>query len=262
MSFGTIAVSSSNPDNIVWEPTFNRSPFYTLDRGRTWTRVVLPGEILPFTGSHQAPHLARRTLVADRVIGGRFYLLHSGGWGNTALKGIWRTDDGGRSWQHIFTGEIAPFSTFAAKLRAVPGKAGHLFFSASVLGTGGDTRLRRSTDGGASWTVLDAITEVDDIAFGKAAPGMHYPTLYLSGQINHRYGLWRSLDDARHWQMISAHPMGRLDQVNVIAADLQRFGRIYVGFVGSGWVYGDVGDCKPTTAFSIDQSSDCQLITP
>lgn len=260
MSFGTIAVSSGDTNNIVWEPSFNRSPYYTLDRGKTWSRVVLAGELLPFTGSHVAPHLARRTLVADRAVGGRFYLLHSGEWGNNALKGVWRTDDGGRNWRHVFTGEVAPFSTFAAKLRAVPGKAGHLFFSSSVLGTGGDTRLRRSENGGETWTILGNINEVDDIAFGKAAPGADYPAIYLSGQINGRYGLWRSLDNAAHWQMISVYPMGRVDQVNVVAADLERFGRVYVGFVGSGWVYGDIGNCQ-TVPFTMDLTSDCQLIT-
>lgn len=260
MAFGTIAVSSSDPDNIVWEPSFNRSPFYTLDRGKTWNRVVLAGEHLPFTGSHSAPHLARRTLVADRAVGGRFYLLHSGEWGNKALQGVWRTDDDGRSWRKVFTGEVAPMSGFAAKLRAVPGKAGHLFFSSSLLGTGGDTRLRRSVDGGATWTTLDRITEVDDIAFGKAAPGAAYPAIYVSGQIDGQYGLWRSLDDAAHWQRISVYPMGRVDQVSVLGADLDRFGRVYVGFVGSGWVYGDLANCRPVP-FTMDLASDCQLIT-
>ena len=58
---GTIAVSSDDTSNIVWEPSFNRSPFYTKDRGLTWERVVFPGEQLPDTGSHSRYTFARKT---------------------------------------------------------------------------------------------------------------------------------------------------------------------------------------------------------
>ena len=41
--YGNIAVSSSNPSNIVWLPTFNGAPHFTTDGGATWTPVRLPG---------------------------------------------------------------------------------------------------------------------------------------------------------------------------------------------------------------------------
>jgi photosystem II stability/assembly factor-like uncharacterized protein len=259
MSFGTIAVSANDVDNIVWAPAYNRSPFYTLDRGRTWQRVVLAGEHLPLTGSF--PHLygSRKTLAADRVKPATFYLFHSGEAPNSALAGVWRTADGGAHWEHVFSGELAPNSLNSAKLRAVPGRAGHLFFASG--GYGSDTRLRRSVDGGATWTALVAVDHVDDVAFGKAAPGAGYPSIYVSGQVNKSYGVWRSVDDAKTWQRIAQYALGTLDQVTVIEADKDVFGRVYVGYMGSGWQYGEPAPCR-VTQFHQGADHDCEAVQP
>lgn len=242
MAFGTIAVAADSTSNIVWVPARNRSPFYTRDRGATWQRVVLPGEHLPLTGSFDSLWLPRRTLAADRVLPGTFYMVHSGNPTNPGLKGLWRTQDGGAHWSRVFTGDIAPDSQYAAKLRSVPGKAGHLFFTASVASSS-DSRLRRSIDGGASWTIVVDVDRVDDVAFGKAAPGSQYPTIFISGRVSGAPGIWRSVDNAAHWQRIADLPLGRLDQVNVLEGDKDIFGRIYIGYVGSGWIYGEPAPC-------------------
>jgi photosystem II stability/assembly factor-like uncharacterized protein len=245
MSYGTIAVSANSPDNIVWEPAFNRAPFYTTDRGRTWQQVVLAGANGPDYGSFDALWLQRKTLAADRVQPGTFYLYHSGNGGNPQLAGLWRTQDGGVHWDHVHMGEIAPASNMAAKLRAVPGQAGHLFFTSAVA-YNDDTGLRRSTDGGQTWQTVPGITHVDDVAFGKAAPGSDYPAIYISGKLHEAYGVWRSVDNARTWQRLTDFPAMTLDQVTSIAADPDVFGRVYLGYVGSGWIWGEPAPCgKP-----------------
>ncbi|WP_169805752.1 WD40/YVTN/BNR-like repeat-containing protein, partial [Novosphingobium rosa] len=205
MSYGAIAVSSSDVDNIIWEPSDNRKPFYTKDRGKTWSPVHLPGEVGDKTGSF--PHMwqQRKTLTADKTTGGTFYLYHSGEAPNIALQGLWRSRDGGANWTRVFPGEIAPSSGETAKLRSVPGHAGHLFFTSAVNGNG-DTGLRRSTDGGASWSVVAHVDHVDDVAFGKAAKGAAYPTIFISGRVDGRYGIWRSVDNAGSWQLVADFP--------------------------------------------------------
>jgi photosystem II stability/assembly factor-like uncharacterized protein len=243
MSFGMIAVSATDTRNIIWAPSSNRSPFYTKDRGATWQRVVLPGEKLPFTGSHAQYYLPRRTLAADRVLPGVFYYFHSGESDNPQLQGLWRTGDGGATWRRVFTGEIAPASAYSARLRTVPNKAGHLFFSSSVA-EGNDTRLRRSVDGGRTWTIVADVDHVDDIAFGRAARGANYPAIYISGRVGGGYGIWRSVDNASHWQLLTEFPAGTLDQVSAIEADKTVFGRVYVGYQGSGWMYGEPSKCS------------------
>ena len=255
MSFGSIAVSTSDPNNIVWEPSFYRAPFVTKDLGKTWTRVTFEGEILPLTGSHRDLWLPRKALVADPVRAGEFYLVHSGNPSNPGLAGLWRSQDGGSLWNKIFNGEIAPVSEHAAKLRAVPGREGDLFFTSAQL-VGFDTRLRRSRDGGRTWSALDEVDRVDDVAFGRPAPSSSDPTIFLSGRISGEYGIWRSVDDAKSWTRIATFPIGRLDRVQVMGGDADHFGRIYLGYTGSGFIYGEPSDCKPTP-YAFPAQSDC-----
>ena len=245
MSFGTIAVSSGDTSNIVWEPSFNRSPFYTKDRGLTWERVVFPGEQLPDTGSHSRYTFARKTLAADSVDAGVFYLVHSGEGANAKLTGLWKTRDGGATWQRVFKGEIAPDSRYSAKLRAVPGETGHLFFTSGVA-EGSDTWLRRSTDGGVTWHIVSDVDHVDDVGFGKSAAGSSYPTIFISGRVAGVYGIWRSTDNALTWRRVAGFPVGTLDQVSVLEGDKDVFGRVYLGYKGSGWIYGQPTACNAT----------------
>jgi photosystem II stability/assembly factor-like uncharacterized protein len=244
MSFGTIAVSSGDAQNIVWAPAFNRQPFYTTDGGRTWIPVRLPGAVGDTPGSFQAQWMQRKTLTADKAIPGTFYLYHSGGGANAGLQGLWRTRDRGAAWEKVFEGEIAPSSDLAAKLRSVPGQPGNLFFTSDFQYTD-DSALRRSVDGGKSWQIVPNVTRVDDIAFGKAAQGKTYPTLFLSGRVAGEYGIWRSIDNAGSWQQLVDFPVGTLDQVSAIGADPDVFGRVYLGYVGSSWIWGEPAPCTP-----------------
>ena len=247
MSFGTIAVSAGDVNNIVWAPAFNRAPFYTRDRGRNWSQVILPGSVGDAYGSFEQNYYQRKTLAADRVAAGVFYLYHSGDGGNGALQGLWRSRDGGEHWSHVFIGEIAPSSNMAAKLRVVPGHEGHLFFT-SGFAYNSDTGLRRSLDGGTNWSIVPGVTRVDDIAFGKPAKGATYPTIFLSGQVHETYGIWRSVDNAKSWQRLVDFPVGSLDQVTALGADPDVFGRVYVGYKGSGWVWGEPAACSGAKA--------------
>jgi photosystem II stability/assembly factor-like uncharacterized protein len=255
MSYGTIAVSSGDPENIVWAPAQNRAPFFTKDRGRTWEQVILPGAVGDTYGSFRSQWLQRKTLAADKTQAGVFYLAHSGEEPNAALAGLWRSGDGGTTWQRVYSGEIAPRSDMAAKLRSVPGKAGHLFFTSAVAA--GDTGLRRSSDGGRTWNLVPHVSRVDDVGFGKAAAGARYPTIFISGQVRGQYGVWRSVDEGRSWQRLVDFAAGTLDQVTVIAGDPNVFGRVYLGYKGSGWIWGEPAPCKVAvlTAFARTQCS-------
>ncbi|VWX61110.1 conserved hypothetical protein [Burkholderiales bacterium 8X] len=258
MSFGSIAVAANDIDNIVWLPTYHRAPYYTKDRGASWQRVVLPGEKLPLTGSHPALHYHRKTLAADRVLPGVFYLMHGGEGANAGLAGLWVTQDGGARWRRVFEGAIAPHPEHSAKLRVVPGQPGHLFFTSGTLGPF-DTRLRRSIDGGAHWRALDGVDQVDDIAFGKPAADAAYPTIFVSARLRGGFGIWRSTDAASSWQRVATFPLGSLDQITVIEGDPDVFGRVYVGFKGSGWAYGQPASCEPAP-FRAGASFDCSAI--
>lgn len=258
MSFGTIAVSSGDAGNIVWAPAFNRLPFYTTDGGRSWTPIDLPDAAGDAPGSFPTIWPQRKTLAADKAAPSTFYLYHSGEELNLALQGLWRSRDGGGSWTRVHAGEIAPGSGFAAKLRSVPGHAGHLFFTAAAH-EASDTALRRSNDGGASWQVVPGVTHVEDVAFGKAARGAAYPAIYVVGQVGGAYGVWRSIDNAARWQRLVDFPLGSLDQVSVVGADPDVFGRVYIGYGGSGWIWGEPAPCA-ATAFAPGAASHCAAV--
>jgi photosystem II stability/assembly factor-like uncharacterized protein len=260
MSFGAIAVSATNIQNIVWVPAFNRSPYFTLNMGQSWNRVVFPGERLPLTGSYADFTYHRKTIASDRKLPRTFYLYHSGDGANAALKGLWRSNDGGANWSRIFQGEISPLSSYNAKLRAVPGKAEHLFFT-SGMPDADITKLMRSTDGGAHWTTVSKVDRVVDIGFGRAASEGAYPAIFIVGYVDGKYGIWRSYDDAVGWKRIGEFPLGSLDQIVSVEGDKDHLGRVYVGFQNSGWAYGEPAACPPRP-YAFGAVHDCYSAGP
>ncbi len=116
-------IAASTPKNIVWVPSNNGTPYYTADGGATWTQATFPGA--PTTGQTGwgwAYYLNRHIVAADRVAEGTFYIYN-------AIKGLYRSSDGGATWTLAYPHEIAPYSGANAKLKAVPGQRGHLFFT-------------------------------------------------------------------------------------------------------------------------------------
>lgn len=235
-SFGDIAVSARDVNNIVWLPTFNGPAACTLDRGRTWQFVTLPGQNTSSPGSHFGYYLNRKVLAADKVAPNTFFLVHSGG-PNGEARGVWRTTNGGRSWKRQFSGEITSFSVFNAQLKTVFGHGGHLFFTAGQL-DGLDNPFIRSTNGGVSWPPVGSATGVHAFGFGAPRNRGGYPTIFIAGRVGGQYGLWRSSDQGATWTSIGKFPIGSLDQIRAIDGDKDVFGRVYVGFAGSGAAYG------------------------
>ena len=261
MSFGTIAVAADDTKNIVWEPSNGRAPFYTKDRGATWHQVHFTGEVGDYTGSHFGLYLDRKTVAADRVNAGTFYLYHGGDGNdgkNAGLAGLWVTTDGGTTWAKRFSGEIVNYSVFNAKLRAVPGQAGNLFFTAGGL-DGIDSELKRSTDGGATWASVPGVTRALDIGFGKAATDKTYPTIFFAGKYNGVYGIWRSTDNAATFKRVGQFPVGSLDEIKAIEGDKNTFGKVYIGYQGSGWAYGQPSSCT-AAPYAFGDNQECDAV--
>jgi chitodextrinase len=225
---GAIAVST--PKNIIWAPSNNTNPYYTLDGGVSWKEIILPGVT---DGWPWAYYLNNQNVVADRVIPNKFYLYNTG-------KGLYTSTDGGVNWTLTYSGQIAPWAYYNTKFRAVPGKAGHLFFSAGVSGGIAEdyAQFRHSTDGGATWTTTPNVREVLAFGFGKEATGSSYPSIYIAGWVNKVYGIWRSDDEGSSWVKVGDYPMGSLDNISAVEGDLNTYGKVYVGFGGSGYAYG------------------------
>lgn len=238
---GSIAASTSK--NFVWVPSGNKPPAYTLDGGVTWTNVSLPG-VTSWEGLHFAYYLSRTTITADRVQPNTFYLYDAG-------SGLYRTTDGGANWSKVYNGQITNFSQWNAKIEAVPGSKGELYFTSGPLGSGGvnapDGELfMHSTDGGATWKAVDGVKAIT-FGYGAAASAGGPATVYIVGYVNGDYGVFYSSDAAKTWIKIGDRPMGSLDAIKTISGDMDHFGLVYVGFTGSGYAYIDITKAGTTT---------------
>jgi hypothetical protein len=247
-------IACSTPQIIVWVPSNNVQPAYTINGGSSWA-ALSPGRV-PTEGRlgwHAAYFFNRCCVAADRVLAGIVYMQNAGSFG---YAGTYKLD---------FTGGGAPAITYYAntiatdggfgsgQLKTVPGNAGHLFWSSGSIGSGGDPASHwphsvpfyRSINGGQTWSDVSnasfRIREVWAYGFGAAAPGMSYPAIVIYGFVStnrgrtYSLGVWRSIDDCATWQKIGAqYPTGWCDGVRSLTGDMSNYGNYYLGFGGSG----------------------------
>lgn len=244
--YGTIAVSTA--DNMVWAPGryfFTRNtdfrPWYTTDRGRSWQPVSLPG-VTSYPQDSIGGFMFgrnRQTIAADQVRKGVFYLY-------MLREGLFRTTDGGATWTRMHDGDFSRGDpAFTAVLKAMPGKEGTLYYTDGPAGghdlqgpqRHGGFPFLRSVDGGATWGAVPGVDKVLAFGFGKAAPASPHATIYVAGDVEGEYGIWRSTDNAGSWTRIGEFPYV-VDTVTTVSGDANTFGLVYVGFGGSSYVYG------------------------
>jgi hypothetical protein len=236
---GSIAASSST--NFIWVPAGGSAPAYTLDGGKTWVDINIPGQT-DWGQIHHAYYLSRTTITADRTLPNTFYLYDVG-------SGVYRTTDGGVNWTKMHTGQVSDWSYWNAKIEAVPGSAGELYFTSGAQG-GDPTKapplidFKHSTDGGATWQAIAGV-QVSTFGFGAAEAAGGPATVYIVGTVNGKYGIWYSADSAQTWTQIGERPMGSLDGIKSISGDMDQFGMVYVGFGGSGYAYLDFANVEP-----------------
>lgn len=236
---GNIAMSATDPDNLVWVPSYihpfeyddePRGLFVTDDGGDDWTHLDDGVD-----GSHRFHRLVwwtRRAVAADQVEGGTFYLNDDDG-------NFWVSADGGFEWNAA--AHPAPcFEDNAChvfgQLRASPTTAGEVWAS---VGTDG---LQRTSDAGESaWDPVPDVTEARSFDFGAPLAGSTNPTIFLHGRVgtDPDLGVWRSSDLGESWQLVARQPGGVARGITVVAADPGVPGRVYLGTPGNGFVYGD-----------------------
>ncbi|WP_299679728.1 T9SS type A sorting domain-containing protein [uncultured Dokdonia sp.] len=226
--FGFISVSATDINNIVWLPADNKLPYFTLDKGQTWNQASIPGA--SDTCCLSGFFFSRLALTADRVAPNTFYLYD---FGNGFIH---KTIDGGATW----TTEVGLDSAFAfnGKLESVPDFEGHLFFANGIeqsveLIEG----LKRSTDGGETWTTLSNTDKVLNVAIGAPEPNATYPTIFIQGEADGVYGIFKSINQGDNWTQIGTYPLGIYDRAKVFEANPFIPGVLYVGYAGNGFMY-------------------------
>ena len=215
---------------------------------------------------HPVYNRQRITLISDKEAALTHYLYCPGvekatGNGatlNAAYRGLWKSTDGGATFTRLYAGLIGPsfgVDAYHAKLRKALGQpAGHFFFCSGDVNAddqhANDAVIRFSPDEGATWFDLPGVKEPLDVVLGKGARGAAYHAIYAWGGLAGVRGLHRCTDfdpanpTACTWETIAEVPVGGMDigrypggdfdSGNVLGADMQVFGLVYVGFGGSG----------------------------
>jgi photosystem II stability/assembly factor-like uncharacterized protein len=236
---GEVAISATDPNNIVWLPSsfdnpvaFRDAPkglYVTKDRGKHWTTLPDVGGTNDF--HRQMWWLSRQALAADKVDGGTFYLMSSD-------ARFFISTDGASTWQEKPGAPPCNESTDChvfGQLRASPTQAGVLWAS---VATGG---MYRSIDAGTTWQRLANLIEARSFGFGAPLTKGGPLSVYVDGKAagSAEDGLWRSGDDGATWELISRTPLGIYRRMTVVNGDLNIPGRVYVGFPGNGFAFGD-----------------------
>ncbi len=227
--YGQIAISANDNDNMVWMPVNNRLPYYTTDRGNTWTQATIPD--VSANCCIYAEFFETLPLTADKVASNTFYFYDQGDEG-----AIFKSIDGGANWNKISS--VLDAYTFNAKLEAVPNKEEHLFWAggaqqAKFLMSG----LWHSTDGGITFAEVPGTDEVVSFSIGKNYAGESYPAVYYYGKYNSVEGYYVSKDSLQTWDYIGLYPGNKYDRPVVFEADKFQAGRLFIGFSGEGFMY-------------------------
>jgi hypothetical protein len=213
---GTVAAAADG-SRFVWAPgDSGQQVVYSVGFGNSW---------------QQASGVPANAIVeSDRVNPQKFY-AYSGG-------RLYVSTNGGAA----FTATAATgLPTENVKFKAVPGIEGDIWLA-------GNTGLFHSTDSGASFTKISAVTDARNVAFGRAAPGASYQAIFLVGTIDGVTGVYRSDNAGAGWVRINddRHQYGNMGEA--LAGDPRIYGRVYLGTNGRGILYADRlgGSTTPT----------------
>lgn len=229
--FGNVAVSATDTQNIVWQPSNSKPPYFTKDAGISWQRITFFEQ--PEIGSNIHTHLWNRqqALAADSVQGKTFYIYQQ-------EKGLLlRTDDGGETWQ-IVNNTLPAGVWDGANLKTAPGMPGEVWISLKEKG------LYRSSNFGKDFTKVAMVDEAQVLGFGKAPLGLSHPTALIQGKVKGETGVFRSTDQGATWIKISDYFKDYFGTPRVIVGDMNVFGRIFLGTGGNGFIYGQLASAS------------------
>ena len=237
-SMGAIDVSQSDPntvyigtgsDGLRSNVSIGDGVYKSTDAGKTWTHVGLrdAGNIGGLRVHPSNPDVA---FVA--AIGNPFK--------PNADRGVFRTKDGGKSWQKVL---FVSDSTGAVDVEFQPGNANVIFAALwrgerkpwTIISGAREGGIYRSTDGGDSWTKVtnglpNELVGKANIAVSNANPNR----IYVLIEAKPGSGLYRSDDGGQSFQLAStfAQIITRPFYYTTITADPKNADVVYAGSEG------------------------------
>jgi fibronectin type 3 domain-containing protein len=246
---GMIAISTRGTrtlgsDHIVIYPPESFAPQYSQDGGATWhvtASFPLNADGLTINttdySSFLYPQINQHLLRADPFTPDKFYLKFT-----HAPDSLYISTDGGMTWQGKPNANLPDWAWYGQL--AVNGNVQNDLWYAD--GWAGSTvhGLFHSTDGGQTFQQIPEISHAIVVAAGagSAQAGDAPYTVYFYGLMTSspQWGIFRSTDGGGTWNRISYYPTGIYDVPHVMAASQDTFGKVYVGFSGNSFVYGQI----------------------
>jgi photosystem II stability/assembly factor-like uncharacterized protein len=232
-SIGAIAVAPSD-SNVIYvgtgEPALRNEIsegdglYKSADAGKTWTRI----------GLTDSRHIAR--IVVDAKDPNLVYVAALGhAFGPNEERGVFRSNDGGKSWKKIL---YVDDKTGATDLAVDPHDPQTMFAAMyqvrrtaySMISGGPGSGIYKTTDGGATWKHLQGHGLPDGVLgrIGVAVSGADSKRVYamIEAKVN---ALYRSDDGGDNWQMVNDEPIWvRPWYGNVVTADPRNADTVYV----------------------------------
>jgi hypothetical protein len=272
-----LAYAALNPS--VWVRTGGGNPpamYYTTDSGATWNKTAIMngsfgqvalsanGQVLlhnpaDSTTTYRSTNygvswsvvgglsMANIRPVADTVNSNKFYAYQNGA--------MMVSTDGGAT----FSAKTTLPAGGSNVIRATPGMEGHVWVP--LYGSG----LARSTDSGATFSMISNVSYAAAVGFGKAASGASYPAVYIWGTVGGVRGIHRSTDAGASWVRVNddAHEYGGPGNGQAVIGDMNTYGVVYMSTSGRGIVYGKPQESTPaptpaaTELLMVRHSSKC-----
>jgi photosystem II stability/assembly factor-like uncharacterized protein len=205
-SIGAITVAPSNP-NLIWVGTGEANVrndsvtgagvYYSPDAGKTWQFKGLKevGQIAAIIIDPKDPNIVFVAALGDP-------------WGANAERGVFRTTDGGKTWQKVL---YVDDSTGASSIVMEPGNPQVLFagmwsvrrYPWTLINGSTTGGIWRSTDGGTTWQKLHKGLPTGDTGRITLATAQSNPE-QIYALIPTKHGmLWSSADLGDSWTLVS-----------------------------------------------------------
>ena len=211
-SIGAVALSPLNPD-LVWVGTGEGNPRNSHTSGRGIYRSLDGGNSWSFMGLKETRNI-HRILIHPRDPNTVFVAATGSAWGDSPDRGVYKTTDGGETWDHILSIDDR---TGCAELIMDPSNPDKLFAAMVfrrqpwTFQSGGEgSGLYVTHNGGATWverTSEDGLPEGDLGRMGLAMSAANPDVVYALVE-SQDYALYRS-DDEVTWPQTTDSDVGK-----------------------------------------------------
>jgi len=237
-SVGALSLAPSNPD-VIWIGTGQIQQRWDIADGDGVYRSTDGGQSWQHVGLSDTRHIGDLWVdPGDEDIAVVAALGHV--FGPNMQRGLFRTEDGGKSWDHVLylddtTGAAdLAFSADApdilyASLWQMQRHPWLDYFQPTV---GGNSSIYRSTDGGRSWAPVGGVglpaAPLSRIEIAVAA-GRQAQRVWAVVATADGGGLYRSEDGGEHWELINEDSSLASDYMGWLTADPQDANTVWAG---------------------------------